>query len=257
MLDACDQLGATYALPLTVGDRVRLFARTNAAYADRGRGIIGNNGSVLEVQAIGAEGVVLRNANGRAGLVNWDTLRDPTSGRIRLSYGDVLTIDAAQGLTSTEHIQAMPAGTPAVTAFKAYTRGKPAPPGELLGHLGRGGAAGDRGTPAAWRSAADPGSRCVGQHGAQPRSPARDASGAGFVGAGTSNRARRRARVAEGAASRPAARGGGTGEDHAAAHLAATAYGRACGDDDGSAREPGAPAGHGAGGARPPRAGGT
>ncbi len=50
----------------------------------------------------------------------------------------------------------MPAGTPAVTAFKVYTRGKPAPPGELPGHLGRGGAAGDRGTPAAWRSAADP-----------------------------------------------------------------------------------------------------
>ena len=121
VLDACDQLGATYALPLTVGDKVRLFARTNAAYADRGRGIIGNNGSVLEVQAIGAEGVVLRHANGRAGLVSWDTLRDPTSGRIRLSYGDVLTIDAAQGLTSTEHIQAMPAGTPAVTAFKAYS----------------------------------------------------------------------------------------------------------------------------------------
>ena len=121
VLDACDQLGTAYSLPLAVGDRLRLFARTNAAYADRGRGIIGNNGSVLEVRAISAEGVVLRNANGRAGLVKWDTLREPASGRIRLSYGDVLTIDAAQGLTSTEHIQVMPAGTQAVTAFKAYT----------------------------------------------------------------------------------------------------------------------------------------
>jgi hypothetical protein len=127
MLDACDQLGSTYALPLAVGDRVRLFARTNAAYADHGRGIIGNNGSVLEVRDISAGGVVLRNARGREGLVKWDTLREPNvgrepaSGRIRLSYGDVLTIDATQGLTSTEHIQAMPAGTQAVTAFKAYT----------------------------------------------------------------------------------------------------------------------------------------
>jgi hypothetical protein len=121
VLDACDQLGAMYALPLAVGDRVRLFARTNAAYADRGRGIIGNNGSVLTVRGIDAAGVVLRNAQGREGLVKWDTLREPMSGRIRLSYGDVLTIDAAQGLTSTEHIQAMPGGTQVVTAYKAYT----------------------------------------------------------------------------------------------------------------------------------------
>ena len=39
-----------YDLPLAVGDRVRLFARTNAAYADKSRGILGNNGSVLEVR---------------------------------------------------------------------------------------------------------------------------------------------------------------------------------------------------------------
>jgi TrwC relaxase/AAA domain len=121
VLDACDQNGAAYSLPLAVGDRVRLFARINAAYADRSRGIIGNNGSVLTVRAVSAAGVMLQNAQGREGLVKWDTLRDPLSGRIRLSYGDVLTIDATQGLTSTEHIQAMPAGTQAVTAYKAYT----------------------------------------------------------------------------------------------------------------------------------------
>jgi hypothetical protein len=121
VVDACDQSGVAYALPLAVGDRVRLFARTNAAYADHRRGIIGNNGSVLEVRAIAAVGLTLRNTQGREGVVVWDTLRDRTSGRIRLSYGDVLTIDATQGLTSTEHIQAMPAGTQAVTAYKAYT----------------------------------------------------------------------------------------------------------------------------------------
>jgi hypothetical protein len=121
VLDACDQSGVAYSLPLAAGDRVRLFARTNAAYADRSRGIIGNNGSVLRVCAINAAGITLQNAHGRGGLVKWDTLRDQLSGRIRLSYGDVLTIDATQGLTSTEHIQAMPAGTQAVTAYKAYT----------------------------------------------------------------------------------------------------------------------------------------
>jgi len=123
VLHACDQTGNSYDLALAVGDRVRLFARTNAAYADKGRGILGNNGSVLEVREIGAAGVTLRNAHGREGVVAWDTLRDRENGRIKLSYGDVLTIDATQGLTSTEHIEAMPSGTAAVNAYKAYTSG--------------------------------------------------------------------------------------------------------------------------------------
>ena len=122
LLQAADQNGVGYELPLGVGDRVRLFARTNAAYADRSRGIIGNNGSVLEVRAIAAEGVTLRNAQGREGLVRWDTLRDVETRRIRLSYGDVLSIDATQGLTSSEHIEAMLAGTRYVNAYKAYTQ---------------------------------------------------------------------------------------------------------------------------------------
>ena len=69
------------------------------------------------------EGLRLRSASGREGLVAWDTLRDRESGRLQLTYGDALTIDATQGLTSTEHIEAMPAGTRAVDAFKAYTSG--------------------------------------------------------------------------------------------------------------------------------------
>ena len=62
-------------------------------------------------------------------MVRWDTLRNPTVtneagvGRIRLSYGDVLSIDATQGVTSTEHIEAMPSGTRGVNAYKAYTSG--------------------------------------------------------------------------------------------------------------------------------------
>ena len=121
VLSAADQAGERFDLPLAVGDRVRLFARTNASYADRSRGIIGNNGSVLEVRGVDASGVVLRNAQEREGRVAWNTLRDGESGRIRLTYGDVLSIDATQGVTSTEHIEAMPAGTQAVNAYKAYT----------------------------------------------------------------------------------------------------------------------------------------
>ena len=86
MLQATDQLGAKYELPLAVGDRLRLFARTNARCTDGLRGVIGVNGTVLEVTAIGAEGLQLRSASGE-GLVAWDTLRDRESGRLQLTYG--------------------------------------------------------------------------------------------------------------------------------------------------------------------------
>lgn len=118
---ATDQNGNTYALPLAVGDKVRLFDRTHARFVDKNtRGLIGNNGSVLEVRGIDADGITLRTAAGREGHVAWASLKDKQNGRTRLSYGDVLTIDSAQGLTSAEHINAMPAGTQSVTGFKAY-----------------------------------------------------------------------------------------------------------------------------------------
>jgi hypothetical protein len=122
-LKAADQAGATYELTLAVGDRVRLFDRATATFTGGTHGNIGNNGSVLEVRAIGNEGLTLRNAGGREGLVRWDTLRERMSGRIRLTYGDVLSIDATQGATSTEHINAMPGGTKPVNAFKQLVAG--------------------------------------------------------------------------------------------------------------------------------------
>lgn len=118
---ATDQAGAAYNLTLACGDRVRLFDRLNARFLDGGRGNIGHNGSVLEVHDMTAEGIVLRTAAGRDGVVSWESLADQQSGRTRMAPGDVLTIDAAQGITSSEHINAMPAGSAGVQGFKGYT----------------------------------------------------------------------------------------------------------------------------------------
>jgi len=85
---------------------MRLFARTNARCTDGLRGVIGVIGSVLEVTAIGAEALRLPSASGREGLIAWDTLRDRERRRLQLTYGEALTIDATQGLTSTEHMRA-------------------------------------------------------------------------------------------------------------------------------------------------------
>ncbi|UEM08137.1 relaxase domain-containing protein (plasmid) [Skermanella rosea] len=119
-VQATDQIGARYDLALAVGDRVRLFGRVNARFDTGGWGNIGNNGSVLTVTGIGKEGITLRTAAGREGMVKWESLRDGRSGRIRLTYGDAGTIDAQQGITSTEHINALPGGSRTVQGFKAY-----------------------------------------------------------------------------------------------------------------------------------------
>lgn len=117
---ATDQNGTEYDLALARGDRIRLFANTPAALSGGRGGNIGRNGSVLTVLDLSAEGVRMRNAKGTEGLVKWETLRDPLSGRARLSYGDCLTINAAQGVTATEHINALPGGSRTANANTVY-----------------------------------------------------------------------------------------------------------------------------------------
>jgi phage/plasmid primase-like uncharacterized protein len=118
-IDATDQNGAEYEMPLAVGDRVRLFARTHASFGGKG-GNIGHNGSVVAIERIAENGVQVRNAKGSSGFVKWDTLRDRESQRIRLTYGDVISIDAIQSATSTEHLNVLPGGSAEVQSFKNY-----------------------------------------------------------------------------------------------------------------------------------------
>ena len=116
---AVDQRGETYALPIATGDRLRLFRSTWARIDGRG-GWIGNNGNVVEVVGRTEAGLRLKDKDGRIGDVEWRRLSDPKTGRLLLGFGDALTIDAAQGITSGEHIAAFPRGTAGVTGFKAY-----------------------------------------------------------------------------------------------------------------------------------------
>ncbi|WP_249193839.1 AAA family ATPase [Gluconobacter wancherniae] len=120
---AIDQRGVTYELPLAVGDRVRLFAKTSVR-VDTARGRrwrdLGSNGDFTTVKGWSDEGLVLQNAKGREGLVPWTRLADPKTGRIRLGFGHAMTVDAAQGVTSDEHINAMPRGSSAMTGFTSY-----------------------------------------------------------------------------------------------------------------------------------------
>ena len=123
---ATDGRGNKHSLDLAVGDRVRLFARTRGVFTGpngkRLSASIGDNGSVLQVEAVDPRnGLTVRGASGKVAFLAWDAVRDKGgSGRVLLAHGDVLTIDSSQGITSDEHINAIPAGSSAVGGFKAY-----------------------------------------------------------------------------------------------------------------------------------------
>ena len=108
-----------YNLPLAPGDRVRLFQSTGATYANGRGGPIGRNGTVLEVVDAGAAGLTLKNDKGRVGFIDWDKLAN--GNRIRLAYGDAMTINTAQGSSRGEQISAFPDGTDRVVGQQAYS----------------------------------------------------------------------------------------------------------------------------------------
>lgn len=118
-IDATDNSKSKYKIKIAIGDKIRLYRRTNAHCDDGKRGIIGVNGSILTVISFDKSGIRLKNKNGRIGNVAWNTFRDE-QGQIMLSYGDVITIDSAQGLTSDFHIAAFPTGTASIDAARAY-----------------------------------------------------------------------------------------------------------------------------------------
>jgi conjugative relaxase-like TrwC/TraI family protein len=128
-VNVTDGQGNGRNLDLAVGDRVRLFARARGVFSDengrRKSAVVGDNGTVLEIVGIDcSNGLSVRGESGKVAFVAWTALRDRGgSGRLMLAYGDVLTVDTAQGITSHEHIGAMPNGSGAVTSGKAYVAG--------------------------------------------------------------------------------------------------------------------------------------
>jgi hypothetical protein len=75
---------------------------------------------VVTVLAQSGRGLRIRTKEGRVADVEWRRVADTETGRVLLGHGNALTIDAAQGITSDEHINALPRGTARVTAFTSY-----------------------------------------------------------------------------------------------------------------------------------------
>jgi hypothetical protein len=117
---AIDQDGRTYDLPIATGDRVRLFRRTWGTVDGRACHV-GDNGDIVEVLGQTADSLRLRTKDGRVADLEWRRLCDSETNRLLLGFGHALTINAAQGITSDEHINALPRGTSGVTAFTTYS----------------------------------------------------------------------------------------------------------------------------------------
>ncbi len=116
---AIDQRGLEYDLALAAGDKVRLFRRTWGTI-DGSEQQVGNNGDAVTVLAQSDRGLRIRTKEGRVADIEWRRVADTETKRVLLGHGHALTIDAAQGITSDEHINALPRGTAGVTAFTSY-----------------------------------------------------------------------------------------------------------------------------------------
>ncbi|WP_048883987.1 hypothetical protein, partial [Komagataeibacter intermedius] len=86
---------------------LRLYRRTWGSVDGKGA-TVGNNGDVVEVLAHGDVGLRVRTKDGLVADVEWRRFRDVKTDRVLLGFGHAMTIDAAQGLTSDEHINALP-----------------------------------------------------------------------------------------------------------------------------------------------------
>jgi len=112
----------TFSLALSVGDKVRVFDRVfDADQKAWPRRAIGSNGDVLEVRGLSERGMLVRNADGMEGMIEWRKLRGGQGEPVRPTLGYTHTIDSIQGQTSSEHISAYPSGTAKAPLGKHYT----------------------------------------------------------------------------------------------------------------------------------------
>ncbi len=124
-LNCTDRQGTEkYDITLARGDRLRLYRVTRASFGEGKAGVIGVNGSVVELVGVHDDGLILKNARGVQGFVKWKSLKDFDNNKetdpFLLTYGDAITLDSIQSATSSAHMHVMPDGSSAVQSYKGY-----------------------------------------------------------------------------------------------------------------------------------------
>ena len=98
------------------GDKVRLF---NRVWDEKTH--FGSNGDTVTVIDASERGMTARNDAGREAFLEWNKFTSRGDDSVRLAYGYALTVDASQGTTSDEHIDALPDGSCVTHGLKGYT----------------------------------------------------------------------------------------------------------------------------------------
>jgi hypothetical protein len=109
---------------LSLNCRTPILRRTWAKIEGKG-GSIGNNGDIVEVVGRLPDGLMLRDKDGGVGEVRWRRLEHKETGRLLVGFGHAMTIDAAQGITSDEYINALPEAPPAGLVLRPTSRKAP------------------------------------------------------------------------------------------------------------------------------------
>jgi hypothetical protein len=120
VVPAVDQRGEKYSLPLAAGDNVRLFERVHGSINGGRASIIGSNGSIVKILDLDDKGMHVRTHKGTEAFVKWERVRDRDTGRIKLTYGDVISLDARTGDTAIEHITVLASGSHQINARSGY-----------------------------------------------------------------------------------------------------------------------------------------
>lgn len=110
-----------YDLPLAAGDRVRLFHSTGANFGGGKGGLIGRNGSVLDVVGADDAGLTLRASTGKVGVVAWASLQPKGGGAVHLAYGDAMTVHTSQGSSKGVQISSLPGGSESLNTGMGYS----------------------------------------------------------------------------------------------------------------------------------------
>ena len=115
--------GETYDLPVTAGDKLRMFTRTYDADTPGRQKFLSSNGDIVQVREILPDGLRIRNEAGVEGRVTWAQMkawRAPKSSPILATYGYALTPDTSQSLTRGAAIWLLPEGSRQTNGNKNY-----------------------------------------------------------------------------------------------------------------------------------------
>ena len=103
-----------HGLPLSEGEKVRLFDRVHDAETGGRNRVLANNGDIVTIREIHQSYMRVENAKGDVGTVLWSKTKHG------LAYGYSGTAHLAQGITSENHVHALLDGTRSADAYSTY-----------------------------------------------------------------------------------------------------------------------------------------